>query len=139
MNKPPMWFVVLAVLALLWNLLGCLAIGMDMSLSPEDVAGLPAEQQALHARPVWGIAASALAVLAGALGSLGLLLKKRWALPVLVASLIGIVVQDVDLFARGGAYTLAGPVVAGMQGFVLAVGIALVWLARKARARRWLS
>lgn len=139
MNKPPMWFVVVAVLALLWNLLGCLAIGMDMSLSPADIARLPADQQALHARPVWGIAGSVLAVLAGALGSLGLLLKKRWAAPALIVSLIGIVAQDIDLFVRGDAYKLAGPVVAGMQGFVLVVGIALVWLAHKARARGWLS
>ena len=139
MNRPPTWFLVVAVLALLWNLLGCLAIGADMRLTPEDIAKLPAAQQALHARPAWGIAGSVVAVLAGALGSLGLILRKRWAVPALVASLVGILVQDIDLFAVGDGLRLAGAPAAVMQGIVLIIGIGLVLLAHRARGRGWLS
>ena len=46
MNTPPKWFTVVAVVALLWNLLGCFAIAADLMLSPADVlllfAALPA-------------------------------------------------------------------------------------------------
>ncbi len=139
MVKSPMWFMVVAALALLWNLLGCAAIGMDLGMTPEDVARLPAAQQALHARPAWGVAASVVAVLAGAVGCVGLLLRRRWALPVLLASLAGIIVQDIDLFVVGDALRLGGNAVAVMQGLVFVIGIGLVWLARTATARGWLK
>ena len=135
----PTWFKVVAVLALLWNLLGCLAFFSDLRISPEDLAKLPEAQQALYAaRPGWAVAATALAVFGGALGSIGLLMRKRWALPVFVLSLLGILVQDLGLFVLADGASLAGPVAVVMQAVVLAVGIALILLSRKGIARGWL-
>ena len=140
MNAPPGWFKVVAVLALLWNLLGCFAFASDLKLSPDDVAKLSAAQQTLYAaRAGWAVAATAIAVLGGALGCIGLLMRRKWALPVLVLSLIGIVVQDFGLFVLVDGATLAGPVAVVMQAIVLAIGVALVWLARKGIARGWLA
>ena len=138
MNTPT-WFKVVAVLALLWNLLGCFAFFSDLRLSPEDLAKLPEAQQALYAaRPGWAVAATAVAVFGGALGSIGLLLRKKGALPVFVLSLLGILVQDFSLFVLADGASLAGPVAVVMQAVVLAVGIALVLLSRKGIARGWL-
>lgn len=138
MNTPT-WFKVVAVLALLWNLLGCLAFFSDLRLSPEDLAKLPEAQQALYAaRPAWAIAATAIAVFGGALGSIGLLLRKKWAFPVLVLSLLGIFVQDFGLFVLADGASVAGPVAVVLQAVVLAVGIGLVLLSRKGLARGWL-
>lgn len=138
--KAPTWFKVVAVVALLWNLLGCFAFASDLKLSPDDVAKLSAAQQTLYAaRAGWAVAATAIAVLGGALGCIGLLMRRKWALPVLVLSLIGIVVQDFGLFVLVDGATLAGPVAVVLQAIVLAVGIALVWLARKGIARGWLA
>lgn len=140
MNTSPRWFKVLAVVALLWNLLGLLAFCADLLLTPQDIAMLPPDQQVLHAaRPAWTLAATAAAVLGGVLGCIGLLLHRRWALTLLVISLLGIVVQDIGLFVLMDAARLAGPVVVAMQGLVLVVGIALVWLARRGIARGWLT
>jgi len=139
MMNSPTWFKAVAVVALLWNLLGCIAFFSDLRLSPEDLAKLPEAQQALYAaRPAWAVAATATAVFGGVLGCLGLLLRKKWALPVLALSLLGILVQDFGLFVLAGGASLAGPVAIAMQGIVLAVGIGLVWLARKGIARGWL-
>ncbi|MBA2078157.1 MAG: hypothetical protein BGP10_00710 [Rhodanobacter sp. 68-29] len=136
----PRWFKIVAVVALLWNLLGCFAFASDLLLTPEDVAKLPAGQQALYAaRAGWAVAATAVAVIAGALGCLGLLLGRKWAFPVLLLSLVGILVQDYGLFVLADGAALAGPVAVVMQGIVLAVGVALVLLARKAMARGWLG
>jgi len=140
MNAPPKWLKPVAVLALLWNSLGLAALGMDLSLSAADIAKLPAAQQELYAsRPVWAVAATALAVIAGATGSLGLLLRKKWAFPVLAASLLGILVQDLSLFVLTDGARLGGPAVIAMQGIVLAVGIALVLLSRKGVKAGWLA
>jgi len=138
MNTPT-WFKVVAVLALLWNLLGCFAFFSDLRLTPDDLARLPETQQALYAaRPGWTVAATAIAVFGGALGSIGLLLRKKWALPVFVLSLLGILIQDFGLFVLADGASLAGPVAVVMQAVVLAVGVSLVMLSRKGISRSWL-
>lgn len=140
MNASPTWFKAVSVLALLWNLLGCLAFAADLRLTPEDLSKLPEAQQALYAaRPVWALAATAAAVLGGALGCLGLLFGKRWAQAVLWLSLLGIVAQDIGLFVLVDGARLAGPVAVVMQSIVLLVGIGLVALARRAAAKGWLT
>ena len=139
MNKPPTWFTVVAVVALLWNVVGLIAVGADMSLSASDIAALPQEQQALHAaRPAWSVAGSGLAVLAGTLGCALLLLKRRWAQMAFVLSLGGIVLQDLGLFGVAGSAQTLGPVVIGMQAMVAAIGLGLLVLSRKAISSGWL-
>lgn len=138
MNTPT-WFKIVAVVALLWNLLGCLAFFSDLRLSPDDIAMLPEAQQALYAaRASWAVAATGLAVFGGVLGSIGLLMGRMWAFPVFVLSLAGILVQDFGLFVLQDGASAAGPVVLVMQTLVLAIGIGLVWLGRKGIAHRWL-
>lgn len=135
MNTTPKWYLPVAVLALLWNLIGCAAYLSDVMMTPEAVAQLSPDQQAMYAaRPMWAVSATAIAVWGGALGALGLILRKRWATPLLAASLAGIVVQDVGLLMM-----TADPTAFALQGLVLAIGIALVFLARKAGAAGWLS
>lgn len=140
MNKAPGWFLPVAIVALLWNLLGCFAFASDLMLAPADVAKMSAEQQALYAaRPAWAVAATAVAVVGGALGCIGLILRKRWALPLFVLSLAGVVVQDVGLFVLADGASLAGPVAVALQGVVLLVAIGLVLLARKAIHNGWIG
>ena len=125
-----------AGLALLWNLLGCAAFISDLRLTAADIAALPAAQQALYAaRPAWAVAATATAVFGGAAGCVGLLLARRWAVPLLTLSLLGIVAQDIGLFVLAGGAAVAAPAVWALQGLVLLVGIALLAMARRAAAR----
>jgi hypothetical protein len=140
MNKVPKWFTTIAIVALLWNLLGCLAFASDLQLSPKDIAKLSPGQQALYnARPSWAVAATALAVLGGTIGCLGLLIRKKWAFVLLSLSLIGILLQDFGLFALVNGATLAGSVAVLLQSFVLVIAIVLIWLSRFAIARGWLT
>lgn len=140
MNKPPRWFTVVPVVALLWNLIGLVAVLGDLSLSAEQLAALPQDQQALHAaRPLWSVAGSVLAVAAGTLGCIFLLLRKRWAVAAFVASLVGIVLQDVGLFIVAAAVQSPGTVAAVMQGVVLLIALGLLLLSRKAAAKSWLA
>jgi hypothetical protein len=140
MNASPKWFKIVAIAAIVWNLLGCLAFASELNLSPEDVAKLPESQQALYAaRPAWAIVATGTAVVGGVLGCVGLLWGKKWAFPALAISLIGILVQDFGLFVLVGGTTLAGSAAIVMQAMVLAIGIGLVLLSRKAIALGWLT
>jgi hypothetical protein len=138
MTAAPKWFTPVAVVALLWNLIGCAAYLGDVMLTPEDVAAMSAAQQAMYnARPAWSVAATATAVWFGAAGCVALILRRRWATPLLALSLLGVVVQDVSLFALSGGG--ADPAVVALQALVLVVAVALLWLARTAAARGWLA
>ena len=88
---------------------------------------------------VVGAAAYALAVWGGLLGSIALLLKKRWATPVFAVSLAGVIVQDTALFGFTDAAKQGGAAVFILQGFVFVVCVALVQLSRKAVAAGWIA
>jgi hypothetical protein len=140
MGPTPKWYLPVAIVALLWNLMGCAAYLADVMMSPADVAKLTVAQQAMYAsRPAWSVGATAIAVWIGALGCVGLIMRKRWATPLLMVSLLGVIGQDVYLFMMSGAAAQAGPVVFVLQGLVLVISIALVFLGRKATARGWIG
>ena len=69
---------------------------------------------------------------------MGLLLRRKWAFPVLALSLLGILVQDFGLFVLADGASLAGPAAVVLQAVVLVVGIGLVLLSRRGIARGWL-
>lgn len=138
MQAPPKWYRPVAILALIWNLLGCAAYLSDVTLTAADIAKLPAGQQALYAaRPAWAVGAMAIAVWGGALGCVGLILRKRWSTPVLMASVAGLIVQDAALFGMTDVVAQSGPAVLVIQGMVFVIAVALVLLARKAEASGW--
>lgn len=138
MNAAPKWYLPTAIVALLWNLLGCAAYLSDVRLTPEDIAKMSAAQQALYnARPAWAVAAMAIAVWGGAAGCVALIWRKRWATPVLIASLLGLVAQDVGMFVLSGV-AVEMPAIA-IQSMVFLIAIGLVVLARTATSRGWIN
>jgi len=140
MSTTPKWFMPVAIVALLWNLAGCAAYLSDVMMSADDLAKLDPGQQALYAaRPAWAVAAFATAVWGGAAGSLGLVLRKAWAQPLLWLSLAGLLIQDAALFGLTSVVSQSGPSVLVIQGMVCAVAVGLVVLARQAVRQRWLA
>ena len=140
MSNAPKWLSPVAVVGLLWNLLGCYAWYTDLTLTPDALAAMSPQLQQLHAAmPVWAPTATGVAVLGGAVGCLGLLLRKRWATRLLWLSLAGVVVQDIGLFVIAGGMSLAGTTPMALQGVVLAVSILLVLVARRAERAGWLG
>ena len=138
--KPPGWFWVVSVLGLLWHLVGLSMFYMQMAMTPEAAAALPPEQQQIHAAmPTVAYAFFGIAVIAGVLGSLGLLLRRRWAAPLLLLSLLGVVAQMATAYATTPVWALTG---AGGAVFplLLVVACLLLWLfARSAAARGWIG
>ena len=138
--KRPAWFWVVAVLALLWNLFGLAMFYMQYTMSPEQLAQLPEAQRGLQEGfPDWLWALYAVAVVAGTLGSILLLMGKRLALPVFWVSLVAVVVQFGYCLFPGGMIEVLGPAQAlPMPIVVTVVAALLVWLARRSVARGWL-
>ncbi|HWG34318.1 MAG TPA: hypothetical protein VN650_09130 [Gemmatimonadaceae bacterium] len=140
MTATPKWLKPIGIIALIWNLIGVIAFVMDLRLTPADVAKLSAAQQAMYAaRPAWSVAATGIAVCAGALGCIGLIIGKRWAHPLLVLSLLGVILQDVSLFGMSGAMAQAGSTAVILQCVVLVVALGLAVLASKGTRNGWLA
>lgn len=140
MNPLPKWYLPVAVAALVWNLVGCVVYLAGVTVSAEDIANMSAAQQTLYAsRTWWTVSATAVGVWGGAGGCLGLVLRKRWALPFLIASLAGLIVQDFALFVLNDGLALAGPAAVALQTVVLLISIGLVYLARHAGVQGWIG
>ena len=136
----PKWFLIVAILALVWNFMGVAAYIAHAYMSPGALAALPEAERALYESiPAWATAAFAIAVFGGALGSLFLVVKKDWALPVLVLSLAGILVQQFHSFILINSIEVYGPGGMIMPAMVLLIAIYLVWLAKSAKAKGWIS
>jgi len=138
--KAPTWFMVVAGILLVWNLLGVMAYIMQVTMTPEVLAALPDAQRELYENtPEWAIAAFAIAVNGGALGCLLLLLKRNLAGIFLQLSLAGVLVQMVHSFFISKNFEVFGPGAMVMPIMVIVIAIYLVILAAKAKANRWTS
>ena len=137
-NRPALFWIV-AVLAVLWNLFGVFSFYYHLSVTPEVVATWPAEQQTIFAAmPRWLFVPFAIATLGGLVGSIGLLLRRRWAVPVLALSLLAIFVQFAGNYLSTPLWSLTGMRGALFPLCIALVGLFLWWYARRAAARGWL-
>lgn len=137
-GNPPIWYWVAAIGALLFECLGCFFYVAEVRLTPEQIAMLPLDQAAmLSARPAWYYAAFGVAVWVGLIGAIGLLLRKSWSVPMLLASLVAVVVQFSAIFIVPAmrvvtSDALLGPII------VIVVCYGIFMLSRLARRRGWL-
>ena len=122
----------IALAALVWNLLGLMAFVMQVSMTPEQVAALPAADRAVHdATPSWLTVAFALAVGGGVLGSIGLLLRQRWAVAAFTVSLAALVVQIVGGYLVTPMWQASGAAGAAFPAVLLAIAVALLAYSRR--------
>ena len=139
-KQSPKWFMVVAAVLLVWNLLGVMAYILQVTMSPETLTALPDEQrQLIENTPAWATAAFAVAVNFGALGCLLLVLKRNLAGLFLQLSLAGVVVQMFHSFFMSKSFEVFGPGGLVMPVMVIVIAIYLVTLAAKAKAHRWTS
>ena len=138
-GKPNTNFWIIGGAALVWNLIGLGFYIGQVTISPEEFAKLTESQQDFFlATPSWATAAFAIAVNAGVLGSVLLLLRRAWAIPVFAISLAAIVVQDVDAFVMRDVYGIMGISSLIIPSMVFVIGIALFLYARVTKDRGWL-
>lgn len=137
-SKVPTWFWIVSVLALLWNLLGVLAFFGTVNMSEEALSQFSAAEQEIYRNtPIWATIAFAVAVFAGALGCLGLVLRKNWAKPLLIASLIGVLLQNFHSFILENGLEVYGTDRLAMPTLVIVIGALLIWLFTKVQPRAW--
>ncbi|WP_033958385.1 hypothetical protein [Psychroserpens jangbogonensis] len=134
-TKPPIWFWIIAVVALIWNGMGVMAYLVRAFMTDDMIAALPEEQQAefLVEHPTWYTAAFALAVFCGALGCLALLLRKKWAFMLFVISFITATIQQVYLMVTVEDVNPVMPIM------IIVVCAFLIWFTKMSTAKGWLK
>jgi hypothetical protein len=140
-GKPPVSFWIIAGVALVWNLIGLMIFYMQVTASPEDLAQYYNETELafLTSIPLWATAANAIAVIAGALGCGFLLMRKIWAVPMFIISLLGIVAQDIHAFVVADGIAVWGAGAAVLPIVVLVIGVGLILYSRAAREKHWIE
>tara|TARA_R110002020_G_scaffold472470_2_gene700563 strand:- start:98 stop:532 length:435 start_codon:yes stop_codon:yes gene_type:complete len=137
--KLPTSFWVVSIIALLWNLMGLFQFLAQVYMTDEVREMLPEDQQELYTNvPVWATAAFGIAVIAGTLGCLGLLMKRKWAKTLFVISLIGILIQATYNIFISGAMDVLGAQALMMPIFIIIIAAFLIWYSQQAIAKGWL-
>ena len=129
---PKASFWVISILALLWNAMGCAAyIGMTQ-LTPEVAAEAYGQGFAdiFATKPAWATGAFAIAVFGGLLGSICLLIRRKWAVILFILSLLGVIIHDI-WGVMAGTLAVVSTLDKVMTVVVLLIAIFLVWFARK--------
>lgn len=137
-GRPPAWFRVAAVLGLVWTLFGVFMYLVQVGIFGDVMPMTPEEQSLADLTPVWVTAAFAIAVFAGALGALGLVLLKSWARLLLILSLVAVLVQEVWVLFLSGAADVHGASAIVLPILVIAIAALLVWMAHLGVKRGWL-
>ncbi|MGB3149311.1 MAG: hypothetical protein WBB27_01505 [Maribacter sp.] len=138
--KPPVWFWIVSALALLWNLAGVAAYIAQAYISIEDLEKMSQAERLLYeSQPAWVTGTFAIAVWGGALGCIALLLRKKWAKPILIVSLVGVLAQMTYVFFLSNSLEILGTDQMPISISIIVVSVLLVFFAQKATIKNWLT
>ncbi len=135
-GKVPMWFWIVGILALIWNLIGASQYIAQVTMGEAELSAMTEAMRALYeATPAWVNGAFAIAVFGGAIGSLLLLLKSKLATWALIASLAGVIAQQSYIFFGSNTLEVMGTAGTILPILVLVIAVALVIYARSCTAK----
>ncbi|WP_298901799.1 hypothetical protein [uncultured Psychroserpens sp.] len=134
-NKPPVWFWIVSILALLWNLMGVVAYLSPHFMTDEMIAELEPQLQfeMAYEHPAWYTALFALAVFGGVLGCISLLIRKKWAYFLFIISFICATTQQIYYVMEVKGTDKVMPTL------VIIVCIFLIWFSKKAISKAWIK
>jgi hypothetical protein len=130
------WYMAGAIASVLFMAVGCAGYLIDMTTDPNS---LPLDQRTLVlARPAWMTAAYAIAVWTGLAGAVLLLMRRKWAEPLLLVSLAAALGTFAPYaFVPGIRDNITTNDIA-VAIVILAAVWTIYWFARHSRQRGWL-
>lgn len=130
------WYIIAAIASLVLLLLPLVGAAIHLTT---DRATLPLDERAQYdAEPLWMVLAFGLTGLAGAIGAVMLILKRRSAEVLLLAALVAIAVWFAGLFVNGQLRDLLSTGQIGAAIVIVAIVWTIFWFARHSRQRGWL-
>ncbi len=141
-QSTPRHLWVVGIVALLWNAMGAMDYVLTQTRNEAYMSQFTSEQLAFfYGFPTWVVAAWAIAVWAGVLGAVLLLLRKRLAVPVFLASLVAMVITTFHNYVLSDGMEVMGKdaMALGFTVVIFLVAIALFLYARAMQKRGTLA
>lgn len=136
----PKWFWVIAVSALIWNLMGFVIFYGETFQQEALIVGFePDQQEWMRSTPRWIYVVFGLSVGTGILGSLLLLAKKKTSLPLFSVSFIAVLIQMIYTMLIAGGLEVMGPSGAIMPCVVIFLAAAWLGFAFQFLRKGWLG
>ncbi len=132
-------FWVIGAIALIWNVMGIMNYFAQMNA--DMVASMPETHRVIiEGRPAWATGGFAIAVFGGALGCVLLLVRKLAAYYVFIASLLGVIVTMIHtLGIASSTIDFSSFEIFMMVLMPLVVAAFLIWYAKQAESKGWIS
>ena len=139
-QKPPIWFWIVSVIALLWNAMGVKAY-IDQAFKTDTFkAAYTAEQiEMINSNPAWVTAAFAIAVFGAFLGCIALLLRKKIANILFIISFIAVIAQSIYTFFMSPYKDQMNSFETIMSVMIPVIAILLIMFTNKGIAKGWLK
>ncbi len=139
-TKLPVWFWIFTIVMLLWNLMGVASFFAHTMVGEEQLQAMSEAERNLYGQyPLWTKIVFAIATFSGALGCIALLMRKKWATPILLISFITICIQMGHSLFIAGALEVYGAQHAILPAVVALVGLGLYFFSKHAEKRDWIS
>jgi hypothetical protein len=132
-ERTPWYFWLIAVLALLWNSYGGYDYFMAHTAGDAYLAtGMnPTQIEYYKAMPAWMTAAWAIGVWGAVLASLLMLFRSRWAVPVFVVSLLGLLATLLYTYVLTNGLEIMGSQAPIVSAVLTAAAVFFIWFSRR--------
>lgn len=138
-HKAPIWFLIVTILLICWNLIGVLSFYTHiMMINDPSILNDPALEILYTQYPTWTTIIFALASISGIVAAILLAMKRRIAKFIFVISLIAVIMQMTHNLFMTDSIEYLGAQAAIMPTLVVIVGIFSVWLSSFADRKKWL-
>lgn len=136
----PAWFWLIAAVALLWNMMGCVIFLSEVFAKEAMMESFSEEQKEWsRAIPFWIYCVFAMAVGTGVAGSICVLMRNRLAVGLFTISFAAVLIQMAYTMLIAGGLQVMGPSGAVMPALVILLSIACLWFSRFSKGKGWLA
>ena len=133
-NKLPIYFWIVGIIAFVWNAFGVYTYLVQAFMIDEELSNISnATKNLFDNLPAWYISVFAIAVFAGLLGAMSLLIRKRWAYILFVISFLAVAIQQFYVL------TVINPRDIFLSLSSIVIAAFLVWFSKRAATRQWLK
>jgi hypothetical protein len=134
--KTPLHLWIVGLIALLWNAMGAFDYSATELRLEFYMSQFTQEQlDYFYGFPAWVIAAWAIAVWSSLLGSIGLLLRKRWAVPLFGIALLGLAVTTLYNAVLSNGFEIMGDGAAAFTAVIWVIAVLLLLYSLKMAGR----
>jgi len=130
--KTPMHLWIVGVLALLWNFMGAFDY-LATQLKLESYMSSFSEEQLeyFYGIPAWAVSGWAIAVWIGLVGTVGLLLRRKWCVLAFIVSLAGLALSSIYTLVLSDGLKIMGGTGTIMTVLIWVISIFLVWYSKQ--------